>query len=300
MKSTFVKTSLSFILIAAFSSCAFVEFYTEYGLPDNPAEDFISPEEVSVREWLTYVVATSFEESDSVIYLGDHMDKISSKLPDLNLPGWCSYTIKAFLQKDEVMEIQSVCDHSKLYCLDVFVSQTAWDSIQQFRLIDLPVVGITYEQALDYLAYKQNMANDCGLTLKTDKDNSNRYECFLPTPAQFDSVLTVRDSINLKGCPLFNYKDCFCMDCPSSKKLPNKPVTLYQGKAPVYVRAYGPDDYNLFNLRGNVAELTSEKSIAKGGSCQHFATEASQEKFQLYSKPESWLGFRVWYKVIPK
>ena len=49
MKSTFVKTSLSFILIAAFSSCAFVEFYTEYGLPDNPAEDFISPEEVSVR-----------------------------------------------------------------------------------------------------------------------------------------------------------------------------------------------------------------------------------------------------------
>lgn len=300
MKSAFTNTTLVFILLLAFTSCAFVDFATDYGIPDDLTEDFISSQEVSVRDWLTYVVATSFEESDSVIFLGDHMDKISSKLPDLDLPGWSNYTLNAFLQKDQNMDIQPFCDHCTKQCLNVYVLQSAWDSIQEFGLLDLPIVGITYEQAMDFVGFRQDLANNCGLTLKTDKANLYSYECFLPTPEQFDSVLTFGDSTNSKSCPIFNYKNCFCKDCPSSKKLYNWPVTQHQGKAPMYIWGYYPDDNGLFNLRGNVAEMTSEKGIAKGGSFQHYASEAEHGKSQTYSKPEIWLGFRVWYKVSPK
>ena len=47
---------------------------------------YIATTEVSVGDWMVYMMATSFTEGKQPIKLGDHYDKISSKLPALE-PG---------------------------------------------------------------------------------------------------------------------------------------------------------------------------------------------------------------------
>jgi hypothetical protein len=48
----------------------------------------------------------------------------------------------------------------------------------------------------------------------------------------------------------------------------------------------------LYNLRGNAAEMTSEKGIAFGGSYLHRANCSYVNDFQKYESSEEWLGFR--------
>lgn len=299
MKSIILKFILVFLPLAILTSCSFATFHTSINLPQTENKNSINTFEVSTGDWITYIVATSFEKTDTIINLGDHLDIINSKLPDLKLPGWSSYTIKALLRNDTEKESELVCNDCLKWCNRIYVSSTAWDSIKKYQLLDVSISGITYEQAMDYVAYQQNILNHCVEPSKKNK-RQYRYECFLPKPAQFDSVLAVSDSVNSKSCPLFNFKNCVCLDCPYGKKLEKMPVARMSGKAPVYVSAYAPNDFGIFNLKGNVAEMTSEKGIAKGGSFAHFATEATPGSSQEYSKPELWLGFRVWYRVYPK
>lgn len=299
MKLTFVKIFSLFIFFAILTSCSFATFHTSVNLPQSDNKNSINIFEVSTGDWITYIVATSFDKSDTIINLGDHLNIINSKLPDLNLPGWSSYTIKALLRNDVEMESKLVCNDCIQWCNRINVSRTAWDSIEKYRLLDIPISGITYEQALDFVAYQQNVLNNCIEPPKKDKEQF-RYECFLPTPAQFDSVLTVVDSVNSKGCPFLNYKNNLCLDCRYAKKAKKNLIGKGSGKEPVYIWVYAPDSLGLYNLRGNVAEMTSVKGIAKGGSCAHFAAEAAAGNTQEYSKPELWLGFRVWYRVYPK
>lgn len=299
MNSQLRKLFASLIFLILITSCKFVSFSTVVYLPENAGKKFISPHEVSTGDWITYIVATSFDKSDTFINLSNHIDIISSKLPDLEIPGWSSYTIKAFLRKANEGNAQLVCNSCIKWCNGIYVSNTAWDSIEKYGLLEVPVVGITFEQAMAYTAYHQNILNNCTEPSKKNK-NEYRYECFLPTSAQFDSVLTTIDSVNTKGCPRFNFRNNVCFDCPGAKKIEKHLVGQRSGREPVYVWAYSLDSLGLYNLRGNVAEMTSEKGIAKGGSCVHYASEATAGNSQEYSKPEQWLGFRIWYKVYPK
>jgi hypothetical protein len=302
-------TVISVILLL--TSCAGLEFATTYhssrkvgmsyigGSGDNL--NFVDDREVSVRDWITYMIATGFPETDSAIYLSNHLDKIKSKLPDLKIQGWSSYVIKALLKKEGDMITQDLYNHCSHKVIDFYVPKAARDSIKKFKLLDLPIVGITYEQALGYIEYRQNMLNTCHLK---GNDTNYRYECFLPTPAQYDSVQGRVDSINSLKCDLFNYKDCVCANCPRGeefmRKYKNHPVIGRAGKEPVYIWSYFPNDLGLWNFRGNVAEMTSNEGIAKGGSCIHYASEAYAGNIQEYSKPEFWLGFRVWYRAYPR
>ncbi len=51
-------------------------------------------------------------------------------------------------------------------------------------------------------------------------------------------------------------------------------------------------DYSLYELIGNVAEMTSTKGIAKGGSWFHSLEESKITNHQTYDNPTLWLGFR--------
>jgi formylglycine-generating enzyme required for sulfatase activity len=56
--------------------------------------------------------------------------------------------------------------------------------------------------------------------------------------------------------------------------------------------------FGLDNLFGNVAEMTSEKGIAKGGSFAHTLEECAANKVQIYDSPQAWLGFRCVAEVV--
>jgi formylglycine-generating enzyme required for sulfatase activity len=66
------------------------------------------------------------------------------------------------------------------------------------------------------------------------------------------------------------------------------------------VGAYFPNNIGLYDVVGNVAEMTSEKGKACGGSWNHLPTEATIHSISDYSKPESTVGFRVFMEVIEK
>lgn len=53
-----------------------------------------------------------------------------------------------------------------------------------------------------------------------------------------------------------------------------------------------PNSSALYNMIGNVAEMTAEKGKCKGGSFRHALEESKITDQIAYTRPEAWLGFR--------
>lgn len=296
MAQIFLRPILYCFTLLLLTSCVITRFDPRSEMIKATNLSYIATHEVSVGDWLVYIASTSFTEDNKTINLGDHYDKILSKLPALGPGRWDNFTINAFLRKSQENVSVHFSNDCKDHIIKISVAETAWDSIRKFKMMDLPIVGITYEQAMDYMEYKQDLSNACGLKAK----DTFRYECFLPTPEQFEIVQTTLDSTNLLGCNLFNYVNSLCADCPNGEKAIIHPILSRTGKEPTYVWGYFPDPFGLKNFKGNVAEMTSLKGIAMGGSCRHYASEAFDGRRQVYAGSAPWLGLRVWYRRIPK
>ncbi|QQR85007.1 MAG: SUMF1/EgtB/PvdO family nonheme iron enzyme [Flavobacteriales bacterium] len=159
--------------------------------------------------------------------------------------------------------------------------------IRARRFMDYPIAGITYEQAMAYCAWRTKNHGEYQRV-------EGEVEFQLPTPEEYERLLGIRDSTNGR-CAVFNYN---CQPC--HKQLNGKRAFLRPGSELTPVQGYLPDTMNLYNMRGNAAEMTSTPGIAKGGSYAHPASEASPNSVQHYHKPEAWLGFRCVARVRKK
>jgi hypothetical protein len=295
MNKIFYSSSICFFLLFMLASCASSSSTLKSNMAKGGSGDYLAPEEVSIGDWLVYILSTSFTGNNKTIKLGDHNDIIKSKLPVLGRDGLNDYTIRAFLshhQENVAIEFYNDC-HNHLG--NLAVGKASGDSIKEYKLMDLPIVGITFEQAMQYVEYLQHVLDTCDIYSK----GKYRYECYLPSPEQFDAVRLHMDSTNVQGCNLFNYKNSLCPSCPNGNKNMSDPIFARTGREPTYTWGYYPDSLGVKNLNGNVAEMTSVKGIAKGGSCVHYAIESFNGSKQEYSAPEMWLGFRVWFRKIP-
>lgn len=160
------------------------------------------------------------------------------------------------------------------------------------RFLDMPVTGVSYKQAQRFCNWLSDKINE---NYTQDLD----YELIvrLPKPMEWEQMAndglgeTMKaykcvDSLNAKQCLLFNYdfKKEFCSNTEEQIKL--------FGRSCVPVSSYNPDFNGMYCLFGNVAEMTTEESVAKGGSYMHKARYAKSD-FQLeYHHAEPWLGFR--------
>ncbi|MBK8227030.1 MAG: SUMF1/EgtB/PvdO family nonheme iron enzyme [Flavobacteriales bacterium] len=153
-----------------------------------------------------------------------------------------------------------------------------------------PIAGISYEQALDYCAWRGDRYNEM-LRAQGDTMFTVIYE--LPKAREMDALLTEADSTN-GICPLFNYD---CAPCQAQLKMGRRRAFVHPGKELTPVTGYAPDALGLYNLRGNAAELTASRGVAKGGSFMEPAGQCAQGWSQPYDKPEPWLGFRCIARV---
>ncbi len=64
------------------------------------------------------------------------------------------------------------------------------------------------------------------------------------------------------------------------------------------VDAYYPNDFGLYNMAGNVAEMVAEKGIAKGGSWFHGPANLHIDSVCTYEQQTCWLGFRYVMEVV--
>lgn len=153
-----------------------------------------------------------------------------------------------------------------------------------------PVVGISYEQALAYCAWRTECVRDSYVRSKK-KDLHIQYR--LPTKSEWELISDHRTPVFFRAGK--NEKGMYQLNCQrqieSVKKGDSQFMAAYADiTTPVY--SYWKNGFGLFNAFGNVSEMISEKGISKGGSWHHALEECRPGKDILYSKAEAWLGFR--------
>lgn len=154
-----------------------------------------------------------------------------------------------------------------------------------------PVVGISYEQAVAYCKWRTDRVKQL---FKPSDAKDFIYR--LPTKAEWEKVANAGySSINAKkdgDKHKFNLKKSKAdLEGVAGKLNDNADVT-----API--ESYWPNNYGIYNIIGNVAEMIQEKGVAKGGSWKHTAEQSNLTKQISYTKPTSWLGFRCVCEII--
>lgn len=155
---------------------------------------------------------------------------------------------------------------------------------------DYPVVGISYEQAVEFCKWRTEMVSM--FMAKSKKYALINFEYRLPTKKEWEILAyngreefynnVFNDKHQAKMNIVRDQKDSLGSASVSSD---NADVT-----APVY--SYWKNFFGLYNMIGNVSEMVSEKGISKGGSWRHKLEECRVGKEITYEKPSAWLGFR--------
>jgi formylglycine-generating enzyme required for sulfatase activity len=164
------------------------------------------------------------------------------------------------------------------------------------REYDYPVTGITKKQAEAYCDYLNDKEKWKDKKIGS-KNMRYRFEYRLPTPGEFvkacEDALTTEDlrsvsrtGRNAKGCFLINFNTVpMCKsDSDGFRQMSHRLLPRW---------AFFPSNLGIYNLQGNVAEMTSEDGKAQGGSYIHTMDDCQLSSIDPYTKPEMWLGFRV-------
>ncbi|GIV36480.1 MAG: hypothetical protein KatS3mg032_0859 [Cyclobacteriaceae bacterium] len=165
----------------------------------------------------------------------------------------------------------------------------------------MPVTGISYEQAQLYCKWLTDLYEES----YTGYLSSIKVNFRLPAKEEWEKLTLAGlnasmrsnqlfDSLNTEGCFLFNYR--FASDCKSFDSFMKK----YGSRGVMQVMEFFPDNMGVYNLFGNVAEMTEEKGLAKGGHYDLWARLCAIDKDQHYEQPEPWLGFRWVAEVLLK
>jgi len=100
--------------------------------------------------------------------------------------------------------------------------------------------------------------------------------------------------LNSRGCSLGNFK------FPDNAKpcVPSKMTVLDGWTMMAPVGTYFPNAVGLYDVVGNVAEMIDEKGKACGGSWNHSPEQSTIRSINLYEKPDTAIGFRVFMEII--
>ncbi len=174
-----------------------------------------------------------------------------------------------------------------------------------------PVVGISYENALQYCQWLTDRYN------AAEKRKFSKVLFRLPTKEEWELAANGGDAskqytwgsgfiVNNRKQHLCNYKiDDALYDSvivrlkPESENRNARQITKRKFIA-ANVKSYYPSSFGMYNMCGNVAEMIAEKGIAKGGSFVDPAwqvTIASEKKFETATAD---IGFRVAMEVLEK
>ena len=149
-----------------------------------------------------------------------------------------------------------------------------------------PVCCITWEGANEYCKWLTQIAN---------KNHGKLKVTFrLPTPAEWMMLVADPDKNGLDtgypdgfdastGCYAFNF---YVIDSVAN-------TAEDGGYFTVNVSAYKHNRFGIYNLNGNVAEMTSDKSICKGGGWHDSFEDCSYKVSKHYTLPSAEVGFRL-------
>ena len=166
---------------------------------------------------------------------------------------------------------------------------------------DYPVVGVSYEQAQLYCDMLTDIFNT-----KILSNNAELEEVVFRLPCEKEWEAAAR-----AGHPfaVYPWKEEGVRQAKTGQILANfvRGNGDYMGVAgslndgadvTAPVESYWPNDFGLYNMSGNVAEMVSEKGIAKGGGWIHGALNLIIDSANTFDSPQPWLGFRYVMEVV--
>lgn len=149
-----------------------------------------------------------------------------------------------------------------------------------------PVVNIPYYGAVKYCEWLTKRYN----RLPRKKNVSFK----LPTEQEWQLLANIAPSTKLPYNVLNgkNSEQCYLVNI---KSMIGDSVSLGEdgGFYTVRTDAYWPSRFGLYNVVGNVAEMTDVDGVQKGGSWLDDINDCTADKVQTYSTPDPRVGFRV-------
>jgi formylglycine-generating enzyme required for sulfatase activity len=160
-----------------------------------------------------------------------------------------------------------------------------------------PVVGISYEQAVRFCEWRSVVASE--VYNEAHPAPAGLYWQFtyrLPTIKEWEKAAAGGLDVSL-----YPYGLTRLFDIASTEPVrmrPPKPLINYRDhKTKLFslkkIDAYAPNGLGIYQMIGNVAEMTATQGIAKGGSWRHRKGACKIRKSQRYFAPDNWLGFRA-------
>lgn len=155
---------------------------------------------------------------------------------------------------------------------------------------NFPVIGISYEQAFAYCEWRTERVKEKMRLNENFKNQNFKYR--LPSKQEWEQLASFSSAIlNNNGKTEKGKYQLNCIHVIDSSGIKKVDFKEYSDVlVPVY--SYWSNKFKLYNLLGNVSEMVSEKGISKGGSWRHQIEECRVGKDQVYTKPNSWTGFR--------
>lgn len=190
------------------------------------------------------------------------------------------------------------------------IKSTNWQKINVERTIEekyhtykgfanFPVVNITYEGAQLYCHW---------LTEKVNQEISEKYTVEFRLPTRKEWIRAARGETkntyawhspylrNATGNFLCNFKRLGLESIHFNEKTnAYEIVKLYDGPdftVQCKVNSYEPNEFGIYNMCGNVAEMTAEKGIAVGGNFNSPGYDVRVESKEVYSDASPLVGFR--------
>jgi formylglycine-generating enzyme required for sulfatase activity len=153
------------------------------------------------------------------------------------------------------------------------------------KFSDYPVVGISWFAANEYCKWLTEIAETELKSLKC--------QIRLPTETEWKSMIANPDPLGFDvPCPN-GYDTTVNMFCFNHYVLDSAKEAKDGGYFPVMVNSYWPNAFGIFNLHGNVAEMTSDKTICKGGGWNDSFNDCSLFTRKYYPLPSAEVGVRL-------
>jgi formylglycine-generating enzyme required for sulfatase activity len=177
-----------------------------------------------------------------------------------------------------------------------------------------PVVNISYEAAIEYCRWITVLYNS------DPKRKFNKVEFSLPTVGEWVKAAQggranaifpwagfyMRQKTGEYLCNFTHIAESLIISDKDGKPVVSESATEFAGSLSdngfytARVNSFHPNTFGIYNMSGNVAEMTTEKGMTKGGSWKSYGGEVTIQSSKVYDDPSPCVGFRVFMKVVEK